>query len=187
MKTELLNEIFKQMDEVSRNHCTEAEKFAKEYVGGNENTDLLIQAVKIMDIGKVKISSAILSKGPELTDDEREEISKHGYYGYKILKDSRVEETIANAILLHNGEEKAKEIWKKNENVDFPEVDIATKKLSIIIGMIDSFVGMTQKRPYRPPFTKEAALRELKKNKTADEDLLEYIEEMIREERARFY
>lgn len=189
--------IIEKMDPTSQIHCAAAVDFYKGYETSKYYRNLkkrpdprTEKALAIMDIGKIYISQYILDKGPELTEHERKEIGMHGYNAYRYLKDEGISDGIPEILLIHTGEDGAREIFAQQEpGKDFPEIDDDIRQAAKAVNTIDSYIGMIQRRPYRPPFTKEAALANLKKKdeETVDTDIIRYIEIKIREAQEMAY
>lgn len=198
-----LEQIAEKMDNTSRLHCAEAVEFYKAYESSKfykkklkkKRNPTVEDALAIMDIGKIYIAQYILDKGPELTEHERKEISLHGYNAYRFLKDEGVEGNIPEILLIHSGEEQAREIFKEQEgDIPFPEITDEIREEAKTVGTIDSFIGMIQRRTYRPPFTKEAAVTNLKNrldddddDEFVDGDVISYIEDEIRKQKNQEY
>lgn len=195
---EKLEKIAEKMDNTSKLHCAAAVEFYKGYEASKfyrkklkkKPNPIVEDALSVMDIGKIYIAQYILDKGPELTEHERKEISLHGYNGYRFLKDEGIGETLPEILLIHADEEQARKIFSEQEpGRDFPEITDEIRANALTVGTIDSFIGMIQRRIYRPPFTKEAALANLKDRdeEYADQDVLAYIAECIREQQNQEY
>ncbi len=193
IKEKQMLEMIEKMDETSKKHCEASYSFILQYEEFmNETMDdedcefcideRLKQAIRIMDIGKIYIADYILNKGPELTEFERKEIAAHGYNAYRYLKDNEIDNGIPEILLLHTGEKQALQIFSEKEpGKAFPDISKEIRTLARTLGTVDSFIGMIQPRKYRPPFTKEAALSELKRRakKDVDQEIIKYIEHHI--------
>lgn len=203
-----LGELISRMDQTSQIHCAAAVDFYNDYcrskiyrnkfgkkTGKDARTEL---ALSLMDIGKIYIAQYILDKGPELTEHEKKEISLHGYNGYRFLKDEGFNDGVPEILLIHTGEEKARKIFESQEpGKEFPEIDDSIRKAARIVNTLDIYIAMTQRRPYRPPFTPEAALASLKDleekteldddEETVDSTLISFIEAKIRESHTLSY
>ena len=103
MRTDL-SETFNRLDATTYNHSVRVMKIASEiesFYGLGDN--YLSIAALLHDIGKVYISRKVLDKVSPLTGLEREIISLHPYYGYKILKDYDINEDVCRLVLYHHG------------------------------------------------------------------------------------
>lgn len=200
--------LIQKMDQTSQMHCAAAVDFYNEYcrsriyrnkygkkTGKDERTET---ALALMDIGKIYISQYILDKGPELTEHERREISLHGYNGYRFLKDEGLDNGVPEILLIHTGEEKAREIFASQEpDGTFPEITDDIRAAARTVNTLDIYIAMIQRRTYRPPYTPEAALASLKSmeerteldddEETVDSTLIGYIEAKIRESHEMSY
>ena len=54
------------------------------------------------DIGKIKIPDSILKKPDKLTKQEFNIIKRHPQEGYRLLLDSKLDEDVLNAVLMHH-------------------------------------------------------------------------------------
>ena len=108
------------------------------------------------DIGKVSISSDILSKPDKLTNEEWIVMKRHPDVGYRIASATAELEPIARYILCHH------ERW---DGKGYPH-GLAGEQiplLSRILSIVDSFDAMINDRAYRKAMTEEEALEEIEK------------------------
>lgn len=103
----------------------------------------LVTAGFLHDIGKGRISQAILNKPGALTDEEFEEMKKHPAYGFQIAeKIPEINEDILKAILMHHEREDGSgyPLGLKSEQIhDFAK----------IVAVADMYDAMTSNRSYR--------------------------------------
>lgn len=95
------------------------------------------------DIGKVRIPQQILKKPGRLTPDEFEEIKRHTYYGYKILKETNGISMTASFIALGHHERSDGSGYPyrlKNDNIH---------KAARIVAVSDVYDALTSDRVYR--------------------------------------
>lgn len=95
------------------------------------------------DIGKVKIPQQILKKPGRLTTDEFDEIKRHTYYGYEILKDTNGISMTASFIALGHHERSDGSGYPyhlKNDNIH---------KAARIVAVSDVYDALTSDRVYR--------------------------------------
>jgi len=121
----------------------------------DELTDLELLST-LHDIGKMGISSDILSKPGKLTDEEWIEMRKHPEVGSRIAQASSELIPIAKYILCHH------ERW---DGKGYPQ-GLAGEKiplLSRILAIADAYDAMTNDRIYRKALTKKAAMKEIAK------------------------
>lgn len=103
----------------------------------------LVSAGLLHDIGKGKISSAILNKPGALSKDEFEEIKKHSVYGFKIAETMPgISEEVLKGILMHHEREDGSGYpfgLKSDQIHDFAK----------ILAVADIYDAMTSNRTYR--------------------------------------
>lgn len=116
---------------------------------------------RVYDLGKVSLPDRVLhgnlrSKEDELTEAEREIISRHPEKGYRIATASPELAAIADLILKHheNFDGSGYPLGLKGE-----EIPLENRILSIVI----AYSAMTNLRPYAQTFTHEEALGELQR------------------------
>lgn len=105
------------------------------------------------DVGKLKISLAILNKDGKLTDDEFAEMKRHPTYGYDILLKSReLNERIRSVGLQHHEKFDGKGYPKglKGANISF---------FARICAVADVYDALTTDRPYRVAMTPYEAMK----------------------------
>ena len=103
------------------------------------------------DIGKSKIPDAILNKPARLTDDEFAIMKKHPAYGYQMLMNCDVSNSIRNAVLNHH------------ENIDgsgYPRALPGEKicDMGKILSIADVFDALVSARPYKSAKTAAQAI-----------------------------
>jgi len=120
----------------------------------NVEVDELKIAGEYHDIGKVAISSDILSKKGKLTDFELKELKRHPELSYNILSTVNEYGPIAEIVLSHH------ERW---DGKGYPgglkgeEIPLQSR----IMMVVDDYDAMTNDRSYRKALSKEEAIREL--------------------------
>ena len=110
------------------------------------------------DIGKVGVSDKILNKPGSLTPEEWAEMRKHSEIGYRIAMASADLMCVADYILSHH------ERWDGKgypQGLSGRNIPAAAR----ILAVADSYDAMTQNRVYRKAMSKEAAVREIRKNR----------------------
>lgn len=118
---------------------------------------VMVEASALLhDLGKVGIDEKVLYKPGPLTDVERIEIRKHVLRGYYILSGFTDIQEILNGVRAHH------EHW---DGTGYPDglSDGEIPLIGRILAVADAYDAMTSKRPYRPIYTKEEAIAELKK------------------------
>lgn len=162
-KNETINTIMKGLYEKNSREEMHSQRVSK-YCGmigqalklPKDKVNSLKIAGILHDIGKIAIEDSILDKPGKLTDFEYERIKKHSEIGYRILSASSQYLEISKDILHHHEHYNGKGYPRglKGENIPFN---------SRIIAVADAYDAMTLSRPYRSSFTKEEAIKELKK------------------------
>jgi putative nucleotidyltransferase with HDIG domain len=116
----------------------------------------LLLAAQLHDIGKLWIPESILNKPNKLTEEEKEIMKKHVWYGHNYIKERKMSNSIAEAVLYHHERFDGKGyIGLKGEEIPF---------FSRIIAVADAFDAMTNDRTYRKALNYEEALEEIRKN-----------------------
>lgn len=123
-----------------------------------EDTEHIIQASRLHDIGKITISDLILNKSERLTEEEWEEIRMHPVRGSDTLKPLGFLNGISPVIRSHH---------ERFDGKGYPDGLYGKNVLlgARVISIIDSFDAMISERPYRKPLSMEKAADEIKKNK----------------------
>ncbi|NLL06575.1 MAG: HD domain-containing protein [Clostridiaceae bacterium] len=154
-------------DSYTRGHCQRVMEISCELartMGLSENDiDDLRYAAILHDIGKIGISASILNKREKLTDEEFDEIKKHPYIAYNILKDIDFLKNGLNGILQHH---------ERYDGKGYPN-GLKGEEICIfgrILCVADAFDAMTSDRPYRKGMSMEAALIELERCKASQFD-----------------
>ncbi len=109
------------------------------------------------DIGKLLISSEILSKPGKLTEGEFAVIKEHVVSGHELTKNIELPWSICDIILQHH---------ERMNGCGYPN-GLKGKALfleSRILAVADVIEAMTSHRPYRPGFGIDIALEEVKSN-----------------------
>ncbi len=119
--------------------------------------DELTMLSALHDVGKIAVADSIILKPGKLSPEEWEMVKKHPEVGYRIAKSSVDLAAIADAILYHH------ENWDGSgypEGIKGTEIPLMAR----IISIVDSFDAMTSDRPYRRAFSREQAIKEIKKD-----------------------
>ena len=134
--------------------ATYVRKIATQLVLPDTETDTLVFAASLHDIGKAGISDHILLKPGKLNEEELAWIQKYPEWGSMTL--GQVDGFKEAALL----------VLHQHENIDgsgYPkrlrgeEIPLGSR----IIAVADSFDALTTDRPYRKALSREAALEEL--------------------------
>ncbi|MCR5797394.1 MAG: response regulator [Eubacterium sp.] len=111
------------------------------------------------DLGKSRVSEAIIKKEGKLTDEEYEEIKKHSQYSFDILhEDPSVPPVVLQAVIMHHEDEDGRgyPFGKKGEDIPL---------FAKIIHAMDVYDALTSKRPYKEPFAPSEAIEYINNNK----------------------
>ena len=119
--------------------------------------ELLLEAAPMHDIGKVGISDQILLKPGRLDSAEFEIMKRHAAFGQEILQGS-------SSLVLQAGAEIARCHHEKFDGSGYPAglVGEAIPLFSRIVAVADVFDALTSERPYKRPWTLEAAREHLR-------------------------
>ncbi len=121
-----------------------------------KETQDLITAGELHDIGKIMVPPSLLNKPDKLTSDEFEVIKRHPGIGYQIIKSVDEYVHLADLVLHHH------ERW---DGSGYPE-GLSGKSIPLfsrIIAVADAFEAMTAVRPYQETKTNEEAIKELRR------------------------
>ncbi|HWA82095.1 MAG TPA: HD domain-containing phosphohydrolase [Fimbriimonadaceae bacterium] len=125
----------------------------------DHEAELIRLAAPLHDIGKLGISDAVLRKPGKLTDLEFEEIQKHTLVGARILADSRSEILqMAHEIALSHHERWDGQGYPNGIRGDMIPVS------GRIVAVADVFDALTNRRPYKEPWSVEQAVTVIQSN-----------------------
>ncbi|MCX8094874.1 MAG: PAS domain S-box protein [Caldisericia bacterium] len=151
-----------------------AEKIAKKLNLPEDVVEKIRLASFMHDIGKLTIPTEVLNKGGKLSENEFSLVKEHSHNGYEIIKRVEYLSPIADIVLQHH------------ERFDGSGYPLGLKDDDIllearIIAVCDVYEAMTSHRPYRPAFSCEEALKELKEKKGIlyDPIIVDIFEELI--------
>ena len=120
--------------------------------------EVIRQACELHDLGKIGIEDSILMKPGALTNEEWQQIRKHPIIGAQILEPLTFLNDVIGLIRQHH---------EHYDGTGYPEgrkgedIHLGAR----IINLADSYEAMCSARSYRKiPFTKEAAIEEIKRN-----------------------
>ena len=115
------------------------------------------RGVILHDIGKLGVPDNILSKAGPLTDQEWAEIRRHPEYAFEILSPNPQLASAVDIPYCHH------ERWDGSgypRGLEKEEIPLAAR----IFAVVDVWVSMTSRRPYRPPHTEEETRRFIREN-----------------------
>ncbi|MDF2949685.1 MAG: exported protein of unknown function, partial [Sedimentibacter sp.] len=119
-----------------------------------ENLALLAE---LHDIGKIGLEIELLLKEGQLTKEEWHKVKRHPELGFKIVSASTKLSHIGKGIFAHH------EHWDGSgypQGLKGEEIPYIARLFSIV----EAYDVMTHERPYKPIYTKEKAIKELKDN-----------------------
>jgi len=134
-----------------------AEAIAKELGLPVEKIEIIQQACKLHDLGKIGIKDVILLKSGKLNDEEWEEIKRHPVLGAEIIKPLAF--LSEAAVLIRQDHER----WDGRgypDGLKGEEIDIGAR----VIMVADAYDAMVSGRSYREPLSKDEAVEKIKSN-----------------------
>lgn len=150
-----------EKDPLTEGHCARLERLAivaGERLGlSSQELIDLSYAAYLHDIGKIKVSDAILNKEGELTDSEWEEMKRHPAHGAEILEEKDFLLGAAEIVRAHH---------ERYDGSGYPcglqgdEIPVGAR----VVAVVDTYDAMTSARPYQRAQAKREAIEELRKN-----------------------
>jgi diguanylate cyclase (GGDEF)-like protein len=134
--------------------CREMGKFLNLEKYDIENLALLAE---LHDIGKIGLEKELLLKEGLLTKEEWQKVKRHPELGFKIVSASTKLSHIGKGIFAHH------EHWGGSgypQGLKGEEIPFIARLFSIV----EAYDVMTHERPYKPIYSKERAIKELKDN-----------------------
>ncbi len=151
--------VIDSKDQYTEGHCERVARYTRvlcEELGINKTkTERFVNIAKIHDIGKISIPDKILKSSSQLSRQEYNEIKRHSYYGYQLLKDIDLLNKDLDIILCHHEHYNGAGYPDGKKGEDIP---LGSRILSIC----DAFDVMTYGRSYKPAMNKEEVVQELK-------------------------
>ncbi|MBT0570672.1 response regulator [Curvibacter sp. CHRR-16] len=136
------------------------------YMGlSEEEQTLLLEAAPMHDLGKVGIPDHILLKPGKLSFDEFEQMKKHAFFGYELLKGSHNKVLQAGAIIALGHHEKFNGTGYP-QGLQGDEIPLFCR----IVAVADVFDALTSPRPYKRAWSLEEAVDWLHENAGAHFD-----------------
>ena len=159
-------------DRYTLGHCERVADYtcavAKEMGFDDQTLFWLRVGALLHDVGKIVVPSDILNKVAPLTASERTIIERHAAAGADLLKDVEFPGEVLPMIRHHH------ERW---DGAGYPD-GVRGEAIPLgarILCVADVFDALTTHRPYRPPFTREAALEAMRadRGRVFDPDILD--------------
>jgi HD-GYP domain-containing protein (c-di-GMP phosphodiesterase class II) len=132
-----------------------ARRLARELRLSSGETELIHEAARVHDIGKIGTADQFLLKPGPLDEGETQEMRRHAQLGYKLLK--RIPEFAAGAELVLSHHERV-------DGTGYPR-GLRGEELPIearVIAVADAYDAMTTDRPYRSAMSWESTRAELR-------------------------
>lgn len=136
----------KNIDEYLTHHCVNvallSSMLGKWLNLPESELTLLTHAAFLSDIGKTKINPIILNKPSKLTEPEFDEVKKHSFYAYDLIKNiPLLDKSVISGVLMHH------------EHLNGSGYPLGLKEAKIntfakIIAIADTFDAMTSDRVY---------------------------------------
>jgi len=120
----------------------------------DDETEMLLLAASLHDVGKIGVPDHILLKPGRLTEDEFEYIKKHSEFGWMVLRTLEGFEE-PSLVLLHHHE--------RFDGGGYPG-QLAGTRIPLgarIVAVADAYDAMTTNRPYRKCRSHEEAIKEI--------------------------
>ncbi|HXW50784.1 MAG TPA: diguanylate cyclase [Candidatus Acidoferrales bacterium] len=147
-------------DPATRSHLEHVNRLGKEFsevVGlSKADTQSLLLASVLHDIGKIAIPDQVLRKPGRLTRDEYDLIRRHPQIGAMLIEHVPGFADAANAVLHHHERFDGRGYPFKLSGESIP-------LLARIVTLIDAFSAMVMDRPYHKGMSESESLRELRK------------------------
>ncbi len=123
-----------------------------------EEMEALRFGAVLHDIGKIGIDDKILFKPGKLTPEEYEKVKEHPRLGAQIIEGVEFLKEVAPIILYHHERYDGKGYPEGLKGEEIP-------LLARIISVVDAYETMISSRPYKKPFSKEEAKKEMLREK----------------------
>lgn len=161
MKTvQALTEAIDVKDHYTKKHSENVTEYAsaiaREMGLSHKKREIVINAAKLHDIGKIGVHDYILTKTGKLTPEEWGEMKSHSLKGVKILEPLTFLSDVVE-VIKHHHEHYDGSGYPDGQKGD--EISVEAKIMSVA----DAYDAMTTKRAYAAAMTKEKAIEDLKR------------------------
>lgn len=115
-----------------------------------EQSELALASI-FHDIGKTALPTLLLNKAGKFTELERDEMNKHSFYGYDMLKDTNFPSYVADVAYEHH---------ERIDGSGYPR-GISSREIHYyakIVAIGDVFDALTSERPYKESMSIKEAL-----------------------------
>src|SRR5262249_40710289 len=155
-------------------HCA---SIAKHLGLGEAETERLLYAASVHDIGKIALAPDLLTK-PSLTDSDRRVVRFHPRRGAELIRALTPYRESAEVVLYHHERPDGKGYYGRCE--------AETPLLARVLAVADVFDGMTASRSERPALTPEVAIESLRAGSGTvyDKNCVEALAAAVRPRRA---
>ena len=147
-------------DPATRSHLEHVNRLGKEFAElvelSEPDTQSLLLASVLHDVGKIAIPDQVLRKPGRLSRDEYDLIRRHPQIGAMLIEHIPGFKDVANAVLHHHERYDGRGYPFKMSGADIP-------LLARIVTLIDAFSAMVMDRPYHKGMDEASALGELRK------------------------
>ena len=119
-----------------------------------EQAAVVDQAAALRDVGKRGVAESVLLKEEDFTEQDWEEMKRHPEIGYRMLSEVTFFRELAEVVRCHH---------ERYDGQGYPR-GVSGEKIPIaarILSVLDAYVAMTSKRPYRKTRTHEDAMQEI--------------------------
>lgn len=157
---EVLAEIIDKRDSYTSKHSYRVSEYcnliSEELQLSPDDTEVIVTAARVHDLGKIAIPDSILLKQGRLEPGERDKMLSHSREGYNILNNLKPYKSGAKLVLYHH---------ERFDGTGYPgglkgdNIPLGAR----ILAVADSYDAMTTDRPYRKAMSEKVAMDELKR------------------------
>jgi HD-GYP domain-containing protein (c-di-GMP phosphodiesterase class II) len=141
-------------------HCQQVSRYARraaELLDLDESEKrVTCYSALLHDVGKIGVSDGVLNKPGPLMAEERKLVEAHVRIGHDILNNIPALREVASAVLYHH---------ERYDGAGYPD-GLAGEQIPIasrIVGAVDAYCAMLDKRSYKEPMSAQAARAELER------------------------
>ena len=169
-------------DRYTRGHSQRVAEYslaiAKRMGKTEEEQEIIYFAGLLHDVGKIRVSEAVINKPGKLTDDEFDQIKIHPVSGYHILRDINKDERIGYGAKYHHERYDGSGYPNGLTGKNIPEI-------ARIIGVADAYDAMASNRSYRNALSQDVVRQEIVsgKGRQFDPDIADIMLSMIDEDK----